>query len=149
MNNSEINKKLLSLLPSKQKQEVFDQKNCDIDGSFMGFVEIYYHLSKIIPLHWTIIDFGCAYAPQCFYFDKHKKYIGVDMSDCVKFHARNTKHYTMESLEFVDKYMSKIDVNNTFAICSYVPPWGKVATDLVVKRNFRNCFVFYPSTNME
>lgn len=58
-------------------QKVMHQKNCEIDPEFMGFVDVYYHLSKIIPKHLTVIDIGCCYAPQCLYFKNHHKYIGV------------------------------------------------------------------------
>jgi len=76
-----INNKLNSILFKQyheQYQRVFDQAECDIEPEFLGFITTYYYLSYLIPKHFTIIDFGCAYAPQAYYFINHKKYIGVD-----------------------------------------------------------------------
>jgi len=36
------------------------------------------HLAALIPLHFTVVDLGCAYAAQSYYFRRHWKYIGVD-----------------------------------------------------------------------
>ena len=29
------------------------------DPSFLGFINTYYYLSKLIPKHWTVVDIGC------------------------------------------------------------------------------------------
>ena len=110
---------------------------CDIDGTFMGFMDVYKALSEIIPKHWTIVDFGCSYAPQCYYFRNHKGYIGVDSSTPKRFEAKNTSHLYGTIQDFINT-----DVDSPiFAICSYVPHFH--AAELV-RKNFKNCFVYYP-----
>lgn len=132
---------LLKLLPVNQIDQVFSQEYCDIDYEFLGFTDIYEHLSEIIPLHFTVIDLGCCYAPQCFYFRKHKKYIGVDMFDCVRFHSENTVHYLKTISEFIRDDLFELDLDETFAICSYVPSTERG----LIRMKFKNVFVYYPS----
>ena len=146
---------LLRIIPQEQQDRVFGQAVCDIDGEFLGFLDIYEHLAAIIPKHWTIIDLGCAYTPQAFLFRNHFKYIGVDLPwnnsewhpdhKTERFKSDNTVIYEMPIAEFIDKHLCEFDMKNTFAICSYVPPWGgdnmKLARD-----NFTNVFTYYPSS---
>lgn len=138
-----IAKRLLRIIPKEQKDAVFGQKEADIDPEFIGFVDIYKKLSEIIPDHFTVIDFGCAYNPQSYFFTKHKKYIAVDMSKCVKFKAKNCRIYRMTIKSFIEKYAEKYDKKETFAICSYVPPWHDDNIKLV-RENFLNVFTYYP-----
>ena len=131
-------------IPKEQMKKVLSQDMCDIDGDFLGFTDVYEHLAAIIPSHWTIIDLGCAYAPQAWIFKDHKEYVGVDISDCVKFAALNTKHLTMSIKDFCEKHAKEYDQDETFAICSYVPPWG--ADNMKISRHyFKNVFTYYPS----
>lgn len=138
------NKLLLSILPKEQVETVFKQKECDIEPCFLGFVDIYEQLSKIIPKHFTIIDLGCAYNPQCFFFKEHKKYIAVDVSDCVKFKTDNCDIYTDTISNFIEKHLSEFNLEQTFAICSYVPNWYGDNIK-IVRESFKNLFVYYPS----
>jgi len=134
--NDNLLKELFTQYP-KMAKEVMEQDMCDIDGDFLGFVDIYYHLSKIIPKDWTIIDFGCAYAPQAYYFRNHKKYIGVDVSDCKKFTFKNSEYITSS----IEDY-NCVDTTRLFAICSYVP-----ADRDKLRKCYRNLFVYYPSVD--
>ncbi len=143
----EANEYLLSKIPEHQFKKVFEQENSDIDYDFLGFTDIYDHLSRIIPKHFTVIDFGCAYAPQCFYFEDHKRYIGVDYFVKERFEARNTEHILAsiyDILYHIDYTKLRLDENETFAICSYVPNQSEL-----VRQNFKNCFCFYPSNKKE
>jgi len=116
----------------------------DIDGTFIGFVEIYYGLSKVIPKHFTIIDLGCAYNPQCFLFKDHKRYIAVDaFPKQERFQSENCEIYEMTIADFLDQHLHKFDLKQTFAICSYVPPWHDDNMALV-SANFTNVFTYYP-----
>lgn len=65
----EITAYLLSLIP---KEEIEKLKNNigDCCAEFMGFVDIYYHLSQIVPKYYTIIDFGAAYNTQNYFSQK-------------------------------------------------------------------------------
>lgn len=136
---------LLKLIPKEQFDEVMSQPyvTADIDPTFLCFDHIYRPLSKMIPKHWVIIDFGCSYAAQCFYFRNHKKYVGVDNSALarIRFRSKNTIHYHMEIEKFVKTESSNYFLNETFAICSYVPADHQIS---FVRGIFKNLFVYYP-----
>ncbi len=138
--------KKLNYLYPMQMLEVFSNDQCDIDCTFMGFTEIYENLAKIIPKHFTIVDLGCAYAPQSFYFRNHKRYIGVDLRKINRFYFRNTEFWIGKIDDFVISmdYL-ELDLDKTFAICSYVPPWHGDNIE-ITRTNFRNVFTFYPSS---
>ena len=108
----------------------------------MGFNDIYEILSKIIPEHFTIIDLGCGYNPQCFYFTKHKKYVAVDISDCEKFKSDNCVIYQKSIEDFIKEDISGLNLDETFAICSYVPM--REANREMVRKAFKNLFIYYP-----
>jgi len=134
---------ILKLLPTDQVIAVLQQDCCEIDLDFMGFTEIYEKLAEIIPFQFTVIDIGCSYAAQAFLFKNHKRYIGVDPSNQIRFHTRNTIHYYCSIQELIELHLGlNIDLDETFAICSYVP--DAAAKDLV-RKTFKNLFVFYPS----
>jgi hypothetical protein len=128
---------------SKQLREILDQNSCDIDGTFLGFVDTYEHLAKIIPHDWTIIDLGCAYACQAYYFLKHKQYIGVDISDCKKLQTPNSIYYQESIKDFLVNHIDLVKAGKTFAICNYVPPWAGGSSALL-KEVFDNIYIFYP-----
>ncbi len=134
---------LMCLIPKEQKEKVFHQEMCDIDGAFVGFIDIYEKLSTIIPTHFTIVDLGCAYNPQCFYFSEHKKYIAVDISNCVKFQSDNCKIYHKSIENFIKEDTKDLNMDETFAICSFVPDWGGNNIKLA-RESFKNIFVYYP-----
>lgn len=139
----EINSDLFKMLPADQKKRVFNSDMGDIDGEFLGFVNFYHHLSRIIPKEWIVIDLGCAYAPQSFYFEGHVEYVGVDLLVKERFCGVNSVFYEMSIEQFISKHLHEYDLDKTFAICSYVPPWGGDNAKMV-RDAFKNCFVFYP-----
>jgi len=135
---------LLNRIPKEQIERVFKQYYCDISPEFIGFIDIYESLSKIIPKHFTVVDLGCAYNPQCFYFTEHKQYVAVDVSDCEKFQSENCVIYNKSIEKFITENLNDFNLKQTFAICSYVPPWGGDNVGMV-KQSFENCFVYYPN----
>lgn len=141
---------LYNYLPKDQIERVMHSQMCDIDPEFLGFIDIYRSLAAIIPRHWTVVDLGCAYAAQAFLFVDHKSYIGVDLpasafsSGEERFHARNTIHYRMTIADFCDKHIDDLDMDTTFAICSYVPPWHN-DNIAIARKTFKNVFTYYPS----
>lgn len=137
------------LLPKDQLDRVFNQEMCDIDGTFLGFTDVYLALAQIIPTHWTVIDLGCAYAPQAFIFKDHKAYVGVDASDGERFSAPNTTHYQMTIAEFIEQHIGSLNLDQTFAICSYVPPWYRADNLRLARENFKNVFTYYPAGTRE
>lgn len=132
------------LLPQDQIERVMRQEECDIEPAFLGFTEVYQALASIIPHHWTIVDLGCAYAPQVVFFARHRAYIGVDFSGFERFTGPNVTHYRMPIEQFVTEKAREFDQRTTFAICSYVPPWS--GDNMAFARAaFRNVFTYYPA----
>ena len=146
MKFEEINNRLYNILLTKFPEElkrVSNQEMCDIDSSFLGFVDTYYHLSKIIHKDWVVVDLGCAYAPQGYYFRNHTEYIGVNPEIRERFTFKNTKHLDMTIQEFMKEYKDKLNFNKTFAIMNYVPPWHDLDYK-EVRSFFPNLYCFYP-----
>ncbi len=134
---------ILKLLPTDQLISVLQQDRCEIDLDFMGFTDIYEKLAEIIPYQFTVIDIGCGYAPQAFLFKNHKRYIGIDPSNQIRFHTKNTIHFYCSIQEVIELHIGlNVDIDKTFAICSYVPD---EEAKYIVRNTFKNLFVFYPS----
>lgn len=146
MNEQEITNYVLSLIPKEEKDRVFKQEYCDIGTEFIGFMDTYYYLSKIIPKEYTVYDFGCAYNPQCYLFQDHAKFIAVNPEEIdgkEVFKAPNCDFYRMTTKQFLENIYEKKE--KEFAICNYVPNWHKERSIDLVKLNFQNCYTFYPS----
>jgi hypothetical protein len=142
--NQTLTKELMKIIPKQELQRVLNQNECDIDGEFLGFVEYYYHLSRVIPKHWTVIDLGCAYNPQCYYFSDHKKYVAVDLYANEIFKTNNCDIYKMSIQDFISEHLGTYNTKETFAICTFVPPWHG-DNSKIVRDAFENIFVYYPS----
>lgn len=141
----EITSYLLSLIP-KEEIEAKQDSMRDLAPKFAGFVDVYYHLSKIIPKDWTVIDFGAGYNAQSYFFTGHKKYIAVNPISGIKedngmLCAPNCEIFRMTTGEFV----SKVDYpkEKVFAICNNVPNWYGENSMRIVHRHFKNCYTFY------
>ena len=133
---------LWDVIPASEKRRILSQDECELDVDFLGFTEVYRSLSKIIPKHFTVIDFGCYLAAQCYCFGNHKKYVGVDIVDMERFSLQNTEHYVMSIQKFIKEHGNEYKKETTFAICSYVPDEDAVK---MVRENYRNVFVYYPA----
>lgn len=120
----------------KMFKRVLEQSDVDIDGTFLGFMDTYYYLSKFIPKGWAVVDFGCAYNPQAYYFRKHRAFIGVDIGKRKRFHFENTDLYQGTITDFLAQKPPKEKV---FAICNNVPD----AETSLVREYYPNCFVYY------
>lgn len=138
----------LAKLIKKEELELFFKRNPkaleELDYTFFGFEEVYEAVSKIAPEGSTIIDFGCGYALQNYYFREFKQYIGVDAENINPIIRGNDKYYFNTTIQkFIAYILPTLNLKNkkVFAICSYVP--DKEARDLV-KRTFDNCLVYYP-----
>lgn len=132
------------ILPQDQLDRVFGQRRVDIDPTFLGFTKVYMALASIIPKHWTIVDLGCSYAAQSILFKDHQSYIGVDMGEGERFTTENTTHHVMPIWEFIEEHADSLDMETTFAICSYVPPWRN-DNMLLARTAFKNVFTYYPA----
>lgn len=146
MSNEELSLELYNYILNNHRnqiEDVFGQSNIvEISPDFLGFIEIYNNLSKIIPKEFIIIDFGCGYNAQSFYFKEHKKYIGIDFwPNLIRFQAPNTELVIDSIKNYIEH--NTFDIENTFAICSYVPNWECKNRELI-RLTFDNCFTFYP-----
>jgi hypothetical protein len=137
---------LLDLLPKEQVLKILKQDYCELDYTFLGFTDIYEHLSYIIPIHFKIIDFGCYLASQSYFFKNHKQYIGVDITTLKRFEFKNTIHYIKRIQNFLIENLMEYDLDETFVICSYVP--DEEAKNMI-KEKCKNIFIFYPSNKEE
>ena len=138
-------KELRSLIPDDEYHEVMSQDMCELDSEFLGFVDVYKNLSRIIPKGSIVIDFGCYLAAQSYFFARHKMYIGVDVVSMRRFTPPNSVHYTMSIKNFIQievpKLFEEYDELKLCAICSYVPDFQ--ATEMV-RKTFPNVFCYYP-----
>lgn len=138
---------LFNLIPREKLDYLFANSHAgaELDCTFLAFEHVYKEVLEVTSKDKTIIDLGCAYATQSWYFKDHKKYIGVDdfsNSDSV-IHTDNSEFYFMTIQEFIREVLPSLDLNlnDVFAVCFYVP--DKDAQDLVVK-TFPYCRVYYP-----
>jgi hypothetical protein len=134
---------LLDEIPGSELDRVLNQKNCDIDPSFLGFVNHYYLLARLIPLSFTVIDFGCAYNPQSYFFKNHKKFIGVDHGDLERFCPGNCEIKQASIIPFIEEHLKNFHQGTTFAICNFVPNW-EGENGKKVRQSFENVYNFYP-----
>jgi len=120
-------KRVLDLIGEKETNRLFSVEDCDVGCTFFGFLYSYYDLT-VLPEDYTIIDFGCCQAFQAVYFKEHQKYIGVDVwakpEDCLR--QKNAEYHNCSGQYFIKEKLPKLiaaglDLERTFAICSYVP----------------------------
>jgi hypothetical protein len=117
----------------------------DIFPEFMGFVSTYKLLSQLIPKHFTVVDIGCSYNPQCFYFKDHTAIISICPSTTDVYSTENCIFKQQKASEFIESDLYKsLDLNTTFAICNYVPEWYNENAKEITRNNFLNMYIFYP-----
>jgi len=142
-----LNHVVLDRIPPEQWQRVIRENpyaDCEIGPEFMGFLDIYWHLSQLIPTHWTIVDLGCGYNPQAFLLQEYAAVHSVDsFPGLVPFHAANTTFYPMTIDQFLRDHAGSLNTAETFAICAYCPMWGERTTEHL-RAFFPNLFVYYP-----
>lgn len=154
MNHDEENDLLFRALMAHAPDQVcrvLSTPNCDIDPEFLGFVDFYAHLSALIPRHWTVIDLGCAYAPQAWYFRNHREYLGIDGFTPLpaRFAFPNSRHLEQRIETFLDDYEAgRIAARKpVFAVMNYVPV--NSVTKERVRATFPHLFVYYPQRDPE
>lgn len=140
---------LFKLIPIDKINQVFETSktiSAECDYSFLGFEEVYNAVTMFVPKNKVIIDLGCAYAFQSWYFKDYRKYIGVDnmvgYSDVLK--TDNSEYYFMSIQRFISEIFPSLryDKEEVFAVCSYVPDEEARET---VRKFFPYCLVYYPS----
>jgi hypothetical protein len=138
-----------------------DCVKCELEPEFMSCgTKIYQTLSEVISLNWTIIDIGCSYAAQAYYFRKHKKYIGIDLNPNIicpdikrinfgsfRFTFENTEHWVKNAMELTEKDFKDFDLSETFAIMNWNPLWADLKIEdrsLNIRKIFKNLYIHYP-----
>lgn len=124
-----------------QIDAVFNQDMCEIDPSFLGFTEAYEALAKLIPKHWAVIDVGCGYGAQSYYFRDHKLYLGTTLERTTCFRFSNSVYWAMTIPEICRSVMG-CELKEYFCIMNYVPCTIKQAK--LVRETFPNLYCFYP-----
>lgn len=137
-----------NIIPKEEVERVFrdsESASAEIDLSFLCFEESYEYVLENTDKSDIIIDLGCAYNPQCFYFKDYDKYIAVDypLFDNVRFDSGNVDFYIMSIQKFINEILPTLDLdlNNCVAICSAVP--DEKARDLV-RETFPRHYISYP-----
>lgn len=140
---------LFTLIPKKKLDYLFEHSDAslELDFTFLGFEDIYKDVLNFASKGKTIIDLGCGYAAQSYYFQDHRKYIGVDAcgdNDSV-IHTENSEFYFTSIQVFIKDVLPTlgIDPRDTFAVCSYVPD---EAARRLVTETFPYCRVYYPGS---
>lgn len=138
---------LFSLIPRDKLDYLFRHSEAfaELDFTFFCFEEIYREVLHSVPKDMVILDLGCAYATQSYFFRDHAKYIGVEPfkdNDSV-IHTENSEFFFTTIQDFISRILPSLglDLNQVFAVCSYVPDFA--ASDLVMQ-TFPHHRVFYP-----
>lgn len=142
---------LFKLIPKEKLDELFKNSDAgaELDYTFLGFEEVYKSVLSFVPKSKIIIDFGCAYATQSWYFRDYKKYIGIDNASNEKsvIHTENSEYYFTSIQNFITNIFSTLNISkkDVFAICSYVPD---EKARKMVRESFPNCLVYYPDSEI-
>lgn len=120
--------KTIQKIPKNELDRVFSESETaseDMDFTFLCFEDIYIKVKQFCSEETIILDFGCAYAAQSYWFLDCKKYIGIDLPfyNNVKFRTNNSEIYLMSGQDFIKNELPKLNINqeNIVAVCSYVP----------------------------
>ena len=142
---------LYKLIPKEKIDKVFETSetaSAELNYTFLGFEDIYKSVTLFVPKGGIIIDFGCGYAFQSWYFKDYRKYIGVDVSPVGKdvldiLETGNSEFYHMSIQDFIMNEFPNMgyEPKKVFAICSYVPD---TEAQRIVRETFPHCLVYYP-----
>lgn len=161
--NEMLSQHLLADIISKEEiDRVFGgTASAEIGPEFLGFLVPYKMLSEIIDEEYIVIDIGCGYNPQSYFFDRHKQYIAISP----KFDpAPEIAHWKPELFSgpdnctivetdargFIEDHLPDIlpdgyTLNDCFTICNYVPLSDEDSE--LVRKTFKNIYNFYPTSN--
>lgn len=140
---------LFRIIPRDKVCEVFRKSKtvcAECSHSFLGFEKVYKAVTMFVPKDKIIIDLGCGYAFQSWYFRDYKRYVGVDCGvkpeDVLR--LDNSDYYFMTIQDFCKKSFAKLGCNldDVFAIASHVPDDD---ARTLVRTYFPHCLVYYPT----
>ena len=154
---------LFKQIPKEKLEKLFRESYAsnEMDFTFLGFEDIYQKVKKLTTKDMIILDLGCAYATQCWYFKDYAAYIGVDIgtfmdSQSLPYEEKlkgvlqtdNSTFYFEMIQSFIKETLPtlNLDLNKVFAVCSAVP--DKEARQLV-KHTFPNYLDWYPGEEIK
>lgn len=119
--------------------------SAECDYTFLGFEQVYKAVTLFVPKSKIIIDCGCGYAFQSWYFREYRKYIGIDNATCSSdvLETENSKFFFTSIQDFIRNVFPgmRYELEDVFAVCSYVP--DENAREMV-RNYFPYCLVYYP-----
>ncbi len=121
MNASERLIRVLDKLPDARLQIdriMASDASAEIDGTFLGFLEQYEALAKIIPKNRVVYDFGACYGFQSWYFRFHRRYLAIQPSEVEHFQTDNAIWYEGTTEQYLNQFGIE---QQSFAIVNYVP----------------------------
>ncbi len=115
-------KEIMQTYPEEIRR-IFHYPDCELEFGFLGFLENY---EVELPKDFTVIDLGCYQGVQSVYFKDQQQYIGVDVATPTIWRMMatdNVASYQCTIQNFIRDILPhlNLDLNKTFAICSYVP----------------------------
>lgn len=155
------------LIPQAEVTRVFKESysaSAELDYSFLCFDEPYQTTVRVTDENTIILDFGCGYAAQSFYFTGCKQYIGIDLpmskpleKDLMhypnikpetRFQSDNAQFYIMSIQRFITGVLPslRLDKERVIAVCSAVP--DAQARQLVID-TFPVHYVSYPGLSSD
>ena len=145
LSGGNLENKLFNKLEKKfpeQYKKVFNSPKYE----FSCFVDQYYGLSLAIPKEYIVLDLGCYAAAQAYFFQSHRKYIGVDWYEGERFKFKNGINLQKDIKEVIDKWGDKpFFTKNAFVICNYTSNFLGKEYEEKMKIKFCNIFNFYPT----
>lgn len=140
---------LFKLIPKEKIDHVFNTSEtvgAECDYTFLGFEEVYKAVTLFAPKSKIIIDLGCAYAFQSWYFRDYRQYIGVDNGVCYSdvLETENSEFHFTSIQNFIENVFPTLgySLDEVFAVCSYVPDDNAME---MVRNYFPHCLVYYPT----
>lgn len=142
---------LFRQIPIEKLDEAFEHSEtvaAEADATFLGFEEVYKAVTLFVPKSKIIIDLGCSYAFQAWYFRDYKKYIGVDSYADYMLQTENAEYHHTTIQRFIQEIFPTLGISKeqVFTVCSYVP--DEEARQMV-KEFFPYCLVYYPTKDTE
>ena len=155
------------LIPESEMERVFRESysaDAEIGPDFMCFEEPYQATACVADKDSIILDLGCGYAAQCFYFTRCKQYIGIDLpmpkpleKDLIhypnikpetRFQSDNAQFYIMSIQRFIAGVLPslRLDKEHVIAVCSAVP--DEKARELV-SSTFPIHYISYPGLSSD
>lgn len=124
----ETPQKLLDDIGMEESARLFSYPLCELDATYLGFLENYISLQALIPKDFVIIDIGSYQSFQGNCFKGHAAYIGVEPNVDLEYRLRqdNAKYYLQTGQQFIKETLPTLidkglDLQKTFAVCSAVP----------------------------